>query len=200
MPLLLMVMSASFIWALVALVVLEALVIIRNLRAKEKDKFFWFCELSPILVIIGLLWGNMQYIKGVISAGLLVQFFTVISLILSLFFKTKIDNFKWIKKKGIFYIVVSFLLHLFSINLALAITIHNKATPVSLIYSASVYAFLFTITYIFTDVKRNINFIDSLDFISFRPKYYKQMWLILVFILLILPGYFIQNWIVSLFS
>ena len=191
-------MSSEFAITLYVLIILTLLVLIRNIRAKEVRELFWFCELSPLLLIIGILFQNTQFIKGVINIGLFSQIITLITLSLVIFSNFKIVTFKRTKSKGFFYIAVSFLLHILSVNLAFALTLSDKANYLSLVYSVFILAGLFIVTYLFTDHEKNINFIDSLDFANFKPKYYQYMWLILAFLLIVLPTYFFQNWITGL--
>lgn len=193
-----MVIDQSFFITLFILTGLVILTLVRNIRQKEVRELVWFCELSPLLLIIGLLFRNTQFIKGVINIGLFTQTLTLITLALVIFSNFKIVTFKRTKSKGFFYIAVSFLLHILSVNLAFIITIYDKATPLSLVYSIFILASLFIVTYIFTDHEKNINFIESLDFANFKPRYYKYVWLILAFLLIVLPTYFFQNWITSL--
>jgi len=193
-------MSQTFLMAIFILLMLEILVIIRNIKTKEYDIFWWFCEMSPILLIIGLLWGNVQFIKGVISVGLLPQLGSFIILFMVVFFNYKNPNFGGIKEKGSYYIIVSFLLHIVSVNLAFFITLDTKASGISLLYSLLILTFLFITSLLFTDHKKNINFIESLDFVSFKPRFYKYLWIICGFLFLIVPTYFLQNWIFSLLT
>ncbi|MBP7708155.1 hypothetical protein KA107_00595 [Candidatus Pacearchaeota archaeon] len=117
-----------------------------------------------------------------------------------LFFNFKNTNFQNVKTKGPFYATAFFLLHLVSVNLALAVTIHTRATPISWLYSLGVMIFVFVVTYLFTDHKLNINFIREFEFVKLKPSIYWIAWFIVAFIVLVIPTYFLQNWIGSLFA
>jgi len=193
-----MVLDRYFLFGM-GLVILWILVLIRNYRAKDDIKFFWFCELSPILLAFGFFFGNIQLIKGIIDVGLITQFITLVSLVLVTFFGADIPPVTGNVKKGKFYLIVSYLLHLVPVNLALIFTLQTRATPISLIYGVLVLVLIFVLSLAFTPASKNINFVQHLNTVGFKPRYYKVYWFILAFLLIVLPTHFLQNWFSSIF-
>lgn len=190
-------LGGAYAIPLVILIVLEVLVIIRNVKHRVYDYFFWFCELSPLLLIIGFATSNLQLIKGVINVGLFPQFISFVALSLTALFGIDFDSFgRTILKRGPFYVIVSFLLHVVSVNIGLIYTLGIKANFSSIMYSFLILVFMFVTSIKFTSSKHNVNFAWHFDFLFKIPKrYYVIIWFIVGIVFLVLPTFFIQNWI-----
>ncbi len=188
----------TFILTGIFLILLLILVTIRNLRSKDYTLFFWFCEISPIILSIGFLTENIQLIKSVINIGLFPQIVSLVFLTIAVLFKQDVSVFKGIRKKGKLYITVSYLLHLFSVILAFILTSSFRATRISLVYSFIILSIVFTLSILFTPAHRNINFVQNLDFLNFKHRFYKYFWIAKSFILIVIPTYYLQNYLTSL--
>jgi len=162
---------------------LEAVVIIKNIKDKSYYDFFWFCDFAPIFLAIGFFIGNDQFVKGVINVGLITQFNTLVFLSKELIRDRKFPEI---------------IIHLFPINLALLLTYKIATLQVSLVYSLLVLVFIFGLTLIFVPREKDVNFIDyvPLNFLN-KPRkiklpYHTILWVIYTEIIIVIPTYFIQ--------
>jgi len=179
---------------------LGVLEVLKINKLKDYPALFWFCNISPFLLAVGFFTGSIQFIKGLINLGVIPQFISLVSLTLVVFFGVKIEVFRTIKKEGIISVIIAYMIHLFTIFIALLVTMPIPATKISLFYSVVVFSLLFVFSFLFTRKKDNVNFIYNLKEIGFYPSsYYKYIWLPGSMILLAIPTYLLQNWISSLF-
>ena len=174
-------------------IILEILVIIRNFTAKDYISFFWLCDSFPILFGITFLLKKEQLIKGLINIGFIPQLISFFSLFSAVFLGINIVGFEDILNYNRFHITVSFLLHVFSVNMALLLTYKIKTKTKSLLYSFIILIVIFILTLTFTTSAENINYIYNADFLGFTPPYYTFIWIVLTFLLIVLPTYLIQK-------
>lgn len=174
-------------------IILQILVIIRNLIMKEYIVFFWFCDFFPILLSLAFLLKDEQLVKGFINIGFIPQLISSFSLFYAIFLGIDIVGFADILNYSNFYIIVSFLLHLLPLNIALLFTYKIKTEKKSLLYSFIILIIMFILTLIFTSPIKNINYVYNSDFLGFTPHYYTLIWVVLAFVILVLPTYLIQK-------
>lgn len=185
----------KIIWIISVFIFLQMLAVTKNVYTKDFSSFFWFCDFAPLLFAVGFLLKKYQFVKSLINIGLIPQFMYTILLFLALFFGIDSISFYSILARSKIYILVSFLLHLFSSNLALFLTYRIRPKKISLIYSFAILAAMFVLILIFTVPGSNINYVYSSNFLGFEIPYYTYLWIILTMIFVILPTYFIQYWI-----
>ena len=141
-----------------------------------------------------------QLIKAAINTGFLPNLISVIMLSFVVFFGVKVKAFEGTPEKGSFYVIVTYLIHLFSINIALLYTAGIKATSLSLIYGTIIYVLVFITSRSFTKPKNNVNFVWKDDILNVPNKYHKVLWFFVVIFVLIVPTYLLQNWIFHLIN
>lgn len=179
---------------------LELLVVIRNLGIKDYTAFFWFCDMAPLLLAAAFLLKNNQMVKGLVSIGLVPQLISSVSLFFAVFLGIDIVGFADILNYSIFYITIAFILHLFSLNVALVLAYRIKPKPQALIYSLVFLAIIFSLSLAFTPSGMNINYVYNSSFLGFTPFYYTPLWFIFAFFMVVLPTYLIQKWMYNIYK
>jgi hypothetical protein len=178
-------------------VFIEILVIIRNLVFNLYYDFFWACDIFPILLAVLFFLKKDQAIKGIVSFGFIVQNVYVASALLA--WVSGVHYFFMDRYINSFYFLVAIIIHIIPINLALLATYKVKTEKVSLAYSIFFAVFLFFFTLIFTPLNLNINFVKSINIFAISGINVTFVWIPLVFILIIVPGYLIQKFLHSKF-
>ena len=84
-------------------------------------------------------------------------------------------------------------------TLALLFVYDIQIQPICLIYSGVLLGILFFVSLIFTNLKENINYVDNSEFLGFQIPYYRILWILLAFIFLVLPTYYFQYLLYSIF-
>jgi hypothetical protein len=179
-------------WIIGFFILLQILVIVKNIDTHHYINFFWFCDFVLILFAIGFFLKNDQFIKGLINIGFIPQIISIVSLSAAIFFGLNFVGFADILNYSKFYITISFLVHLLSVNVALILTYKIKPKKESLLYSLLFLAIIFVLGLIFTPVDQNINYIYNADFLKVTIPYYTYFCIVLSFIFVILPTYAIQ--------
>jgi len=127
-------------------------VIIRNYEFKKYSSFFWFCDFAPFLFAIGFFLNNIQFLKAIISVGMIGQ-------IIAIFNVLPFRIAKWNKDKTsyrTFYIFSDILLHLTTI-IVLILTFSFPPEIESIKYSFFILVVMFFVTIIFTPKAENVN-------------------------------------------
>jgi hypothetical protein len=189
---------ASNIFIGIFFLALGILEVLKTIEIKKLPILLWFCNISPFLLAFGFFVGNTQFIKGLINIGIIPQFISLVSLTLVVFFGVDVEVFREIKKEGRISIFISYMIHLFTIYMALFLTISIPATKISLVYSVVVLALLFIFSLLFTPKKLNVNFVHHLKDAGINMSFHKYGWLLGAMALLAIPGYFLQNWITAI--
>jgi|GEM_PF-6103534 hypothetical protein len=187
----------KYLISVIFFLTLSLLVIVRNILGKNYSDFIWFCDFVPFLLLIGFLFKDEQFIKGLINIGLFSQIVSFILLFCAVFLGINILEFANILKYSGFHIFVSLVLHAFSVNVALLLTYKEKPTKKSLFYSLLVLLIMLIITVIFTSQSENINYVYDLNFFNIVVPYHPFFWIALAFIIVVLPTYGIQLLIYS---
>lgn len=177
------------------LLLVELLVIFRNVSANDPHSFFWYCDFIPVLLLIGFAVKNHQMVKGIISVGLIVQVLYLLDFVMYFILGHGIGNIAETFNYSPAYTAVAFILHLTTL-LSLMIVYKVKTEKKSLFYSAGLLLLMFAATLLFTPPAQNANSVYSLNFlIGFTPPYYTQMYPLIAFALVILPTYYLQKWL-----
>ena len=181
-------------------IILQILIIVRNLNNKDYQLFFYLCDFIPLIFIITFLFNFYPLAKSLISIGLIPQLIGIIPPILNLTSNIKFDGIPDYGKQSKFNQIIELLIHLVPINLALLLTYQIKPEPISLFYSFIILIFLFISTITFTSKKFNINFVYGLDFLGFKLPWHTLLWVIYAFIIVVLPGFLVQYLVYVKFS
>lgn len=161
-------MSLVFILSILFFLILEILIIIRNIKAKEYNLFWWFCDFAPILFAISFSLNNAQFTKGIINVGLLTQSITLILLIIAFISGKDILGSKKALARGKFFVITEILIHATTI-IALILTYNIKPELQSLTYSLIIIVIMFFLTLIYTPKEENVNLLYNLG-ISLKKK------------------------------
>lgn len=178
--------------------IFEILTIIKIIRSKTYSDFFWFCDFAPLLLAIGFFFEYEQFIKSLVNIGLLTQLFTLSLLLFGFISKKDVIGTKNARAHGKFYIFVEIMIHILPISLAFLLTYKISPDFSSLFYSFIIIIFMFILTLTFTSPKDNVNLVYNLrlsyerDSWKFNLPYYKYLWIIYTFIIVIIPTFLIQ--------
>jgi len=185
-------------WLIPYFILVQALLIFRNVSISDYSAFFWFCDFAPLFLAIAFYYKNDQLAKGIINVGLLAQLISIAGFLIFLIFGANIAGmataFVHTPLQGSMF----FLLHL---TIPIALFFQRKTEPriTSLAYSATILLLLFLVSVIFTAPIDNMNNIySSTIIIGFTPPYYTPLWIFWTFILVIVPTYYIQRAVYSL--
>jgi len=184
----------KYFFAGIFFLILQLILIIFNLSNGRLGVFYWFCNHTPMILAIGFFLKDKNIIKSIINVGFIAQFFWGLDLVYSLITQNSLfDITPYVFQHQGFSIIVPPLVHLFSTNLALIITIKEKPTKKTLLYSLIYTITLYLVTLILTNPIDNVNCIHEICvFRSFTPLNYNLLWVPLVFLLIILPTQLIQ--------
>jgi hypothetical protein len=177
-------------------VILEIIVVIKNVSVNDFSLFFWFCDFAPAFFALAFFMKNNQMIKGLINIGFITQVAALIGG--SIFLLTGLDLFGFgniLNNMKIFQVGVFLFVHAYSTSLALFSTYKTEIKPLSLIYSLAFLSFMFISSTLFTPFASNINYVFYLPTLSNFIPFYSYLWIILTFCLIVLPTYLLQRWL-----
>jgi hypothetical protein len=191
-----------YLLAGILFLLLELLVISRN--GSNYLNFIWFCNFAPLLFAIFFFFKNVQAIKGLINLALVTDIFFLIDFFSSLLFNFGIfGRVQPYFGEGILFISITVLLHMAAF-IALFVTYKIKPTKEALKYSVLFLLFTYFITLLFSPTNMYYNYVYATrpGFISapFPHFYLTVLWPILMFLLVILPSYWIQYKIYQFFK
>ncbi len=180
----------TYIWISLLFIFIQILVTIRNYQETLLN-FFWFCDFAPILLAIGFYFENTQFIKAVISVGLIPQLLYIFGFLGNLI--TGITFISTISEYGFFYSSISILVHAATL-IALFLTYKEKTETKSLYYSLVIATGMYLVTLFFTSPKDEFNYVYSYTSLTqITIPYHVTFWIPLVFVFLILPIFFFQK-------
>ena len=171
--------------------IIQILAILRNYYS-DYFYFFWFCDFIPAVFAVLFFLKKENWIKGIINIGLIVQW-----IYLGIFFYRLYDHnlffsFLPISSVILFYDVTSIIIHL-STTIALIALIKIKPTLKTLLYSGICAILLFLMTLLFTSPDDGINYVyTAKNIVNFTIPYYTELWLFMLFLLVIIPTQGIQ--------
>jgi hypothetical protein len=175
---------------------LGILVIARNVLTAEYAAFFWYCDFVTFLFAAGFFLKDVQFVKGLVNIGLFSQLVTLFCLATAALFGWDLLGSSAQMGYSRFHIAISFIIHMFSTNIALMMTYRIKPAKKSLVYSAACLIVMLVTTLAFTPPATNVNFVfynTYLSSIGFTAPYYTYSWGILVFGLVVMPTHFFQQ-------
>lgn len=178
------------------LILLQILVIIRNISIHNYEIFFYFCNHIPILIIILLIFEKIDYLKALINIGLLIQIGWVLDFSSKLIFNTYLFGSTSYIFQGANYfsIIVSILIHTTTLIPLFFLIKKEKTKKKSIYYSIIYLIIIFFLTLLLTTPDYDINCVFNacqINFLQFNL--FTWFYLPLSLILLILPTYFIQK-------
>jgi hypothetical protein len=181
---------------------LSLALIFRNSVYYSMANTLWFCDFSLVLFSIAFFLRNLQFIKGLINIGLLAQFIYILELILYVSFGISLSEIPALTmNSGLFNIIYSVSIHLFSANLALYVTVRRRTKRISLMYSGLIIVFLYALTILLTPPSMNVNYIFSSEFLfGLNIPLYIYLWPLLAFIVLVIPTYRLQRYLNERYS
>lgn len=181
---------------------LQFIVIAGSYNTDNFDIFYWFCNHTPLFFSIAFFIRNISLVKSLINVGFLIQFVWLIDFLIALLFSyytLGITRYVFEDLSGL-TIFIPILIHIFSTNVSLIFTFKEKTKDIVLIYSFIYLVLLYIFTLFFTSVENNINCIYeicSLEFLT--PPFYTFFWIPIMFILIILPSYYLQKYLFYLY-
>ncbi|MFH0978624.1 MAG: hypothetical protein V1837_04950 [Candidatus Woesearchaeota archaeon] len=171
---------------------LQILVIIRNVLVSDYVSFVWFCDFAPMLLVLAIMFDSMAFMKAVINLGLISQIIFLFNFFGELFFGFNYWGFSGIFSYGIFYAVVSFVLHLL-LTCVFYLTYCYEADGNTIAYSSAILLVMFIASLILTPANRNVNYVYNSNFLGYTPPLYSFIWLPLSFFLLVIPTNLLQK-------
>jgi hypothetical protein len=168
---------------------LQAIVIVRNIFF-DYSYFFWLCDFAPILYFFSFLFKKTQFVKGIINLAFFPQIVFLISFIFEITGGFILGSLNY----SYYYISVTILFHLASI-IAISSTYQLETKKESLIYSTIILIPMFFITYFFTSIEANINYVYFLAKIGYESLVI--LWIPLTFLIVVIPTYYFQKYINS---
>lgn len=166
-------------WIAIAFLILQVLVVVKNIDSKKYYNFFWFCDFAPVLFAIAFFTDRTQFAKSLINIGLMGQMLAILTI-------PTVRISEWKQGKllhGRIYFLTEFLIHTTAL-IALIVTFKAPPAMVSLKYSAITLSTMFIVTLAFVPKKNNVNAVYTLDYdySSERPKkiklpFHTSLWL-----------------------
>jgi len=177
---------------------IQAVAILRNLFSSHYN-FFWFCDFVSLPLALCFFFKKDNFIKSLINIGLVAQLIYVTGVIYFLFSGNSfLDTIP--SDPNILYFVSSILIHL-STLIALIFTYKVKPTINILFYSLIFLFGMYTVALFFTTPTQEINYVlSSKTLIPFVIPHYTQLWVLLTFIIVVLPTQLIQYLIYKKFK
>lgn len=174
---------------------MQALIMYANYRASRFDGLFWFCNHTPLLIGISFLIGRKDFIKAIINVGFLPQLIWTVDFLGRLFFGTCLFDVTQYVFEGLNGrdVLVAIITHMFAINIALFLTRKQKINKKVLLYSAVYLVSLLVVSFIYSPVDKNVNFIKYFGAPAYTFPGYTALWAVLAFVIVVVPTYFIQK-------
>ena len=169
---------------------IQLIAIIRNV-ASDYNNFFWFCDFVSLPLAIGFFLKKDNFIKSLINIGLIAQLIYI-----GAFVYTLISGYTLLNTipevRTFFYSFSSIFIHLSTI-FALFFTYKIRPT-IKTLFSSLMFLFgMYIIALIFTTPEQGINYVlSSKTLIPLVIPYYTELWVLLTFLLVVLPTQLIQ--------
>jgi hypothetical protein len=175
-------------------ILMQINVLLRN--NGDYKNLFWFCNFASILFAIAFFARKTQWIKAIISVSIIPQIFFLIDFLSSLFFKVGIfGQVQPYFQENILFILTTVGLHLTGF-LAIALTYKTKPNKKTLPSAMGIILLTYLTTILFSPSNWYYNYIYGT-----RPGYISSpipfkiitiLWPIITFIVLVLPGHYLQ--------
>jgi hypothetical protein len=175
--------------------IIQIIIIYINKTSYELISLFWFCNNAPLFLSIAFFLRKIQVVKGIISVGFVAQIGWIIDFIGERIFSISIFGFtNYLSGLEGFVLVSTIMIHLFSLTIAMFFTYSEKIQKESLIYSITYGIILVILTIQFTPLEYNINCLNRIcGTTGDTTQENYNVYLIVFYFLLIIPGYFIQK-------
>lgn len=189
--------NKKYIYTGIFFLILQILIIWRNVWLDDYLSFLWLCDFLPILFAISFFFKKVQFTKGLINLCLIPQLVYFIDLIIYTFSKGAytLGFIPTVISGPMIFFLISVFAHLLSTSVAFILTYREKTEKISLAYSLVLLMIIFCLTLYFSPAQRNVNcvfFFHGIIF-NFYGIYYTLLWPILVFLFIIFPTYFTQK-------
>jgi len=168
------------------------------------SSFFWICNVIPFLFAMGFFTKNISLVRSLISLSLVIHIIWTIDFFSVIFFNSPIlGGFtRYAFQEGTISIL-PMLAHLFSSSVALMVVYREEFNKKRiLIYSFLLIVAFQLLAFAFTTPVDNVNCVYEscvLSLVGAVP-FYSQIYPIGFFILLVLPGYFLQRLLFTTFG
>jgi hypothetical protein len=171
---------------------IQAITIFRNLLS-DYNSFFWFCDFVSLPLALCFFFKKEEFVKSIVNIGLVAQLIYIVGVIYAVFSGTSFLNTIPLYS-NIFYLLSSILIHL-STSIALFFTYKTKPTINTLFYSLIFLFGMYLVALFFTTPEQGINYVLSSGKLipwSLVIPHYTQLWVILTFVIVVLPTQLIQ--------
>lgn len=169
---------------------IQLVAIVRNIGDNYYN-FFWFCDFVPITLAIGFFLKKDSFIKSIVNIGLIAQLMYVSFYIYKLFFGVSlIDTIPPVTT--FLYTTSSILIHL-STTFALMLT-HKVKPTIKTLFSSLMFLFgMYVVALFFTTTEQRVNYVlSSRTLIPLVIPHYTELWVLLTFLVVVLPTQLIQ--------
>lgn len=169
---------------------IQAIAVVRNISYGYYN-FFWFCDFAPLPLAIGFFLRKDNFVKSIINIGLIAQGIYIVLYIYKLF--SGISVLETIPQvTTLFYTISTIIIHL-STTFALIFTYKTKPT-INTLFSSLMFLFgMYIVALFFTTPEQRINYVlSSRTLIPLVIPNYTQLWVILTFIVVVLPTQLVQ--------
>lgn len=176
---------------------LQGLIGYTYLRAGQPSYFLWFCNHTPLLIGLAILFRKVVFVKALLNVGFFLQLFWAIDFFGMLLFQTSFFHVTDYMFVGIttFSFISSLLAHVLSPLIGLGVSVSQPQKQKTLVYSAVYLVLLYLVTLVFATSGSNYNLLFyvtlPLGDVSFPG--YTLLWPFLAFVLVVLPTHFFQK-------
>jgi hypothetical protein len=177
---------------------IQVVAILRNVLSGYYN-FFWFCDFVSLPLAICFFIKKEKFVKSIVNIGLVAQLiYIVVSIYTLLSGNSILDTI--LLYSNIFYFLSSILIHL-SVTFALILTYKIRPTVNTLFYSLMFLFGMYFVAIFFTTPAQGINYVlSSKTLIPLVIPHYTQLWVLLTFIVVVLPTQLIQYLIYKKFK
>lgn len=187
-----------FVWIAILFVTLQALLVLAAL-SPSAEFYVWYCNHILVLFSVFFFLKDVQALRGLVSVGLIPQAVWVVEICFYLLSGTFIFGFGeyFVDIDSFFLLVMTFVSHLFSSFLVLFFIWKEKVEEKSLFYSAVYIVFLYVASLVVSEPVDNANCVFGvcgLESVLVIP-YHVYLWPIGVFVLVVLPTFFLQKYL-----
>ena len=173
--------------------VIFVLIIIRNIYfGVSQYSFYWYCNFVAPMFAFGFILNKKAFLQSLTYIGFFPQLFFLLSLPIVLIFNVTIIGISpVIKTYHWVFLVISLIIHI-SYVMMLIFTLDVKPSRKSLIISSVLLILIYLISYVFTPISENVNYIYFLNSV-FNNNNLSLLWLPISFIGIVIPTYFLQK-------
>lgn len=176
--------------------ILQLMFLYKYIFLSNISNMLWFCSHAASILAIGFFFKKFDLIKGIISVGLIIQFFWFLDYFGKLFFDFYIFGVTDYMFLNTYFSYISSLFEHLTCSIALILTYKIKTKRKTLLYAFSYLLILLVVSLTFGDLNSNYNFVRNLIiFNEFTFTGYEIVWIIIAMTFIVLPVYFLQKWL-----